>query len=100
MFVLMTDGTQAPRDADAPGRLGGANNTARSEVTATDIAQVPRPSQGSATLAAGSSAGGTALAEIFASEFGTFVLAKAVTLHEAVVGTLDLQVSVRPSAPA
>ena len=45
MFISMIDDTQAPRDANAPGGFGGADNTARSEGTATDGAQVkiPRP---------------------------------------------------------
>ena len=39
MFIFMIDDTQAPRDAS--GGLGGADNTARFEGTATDGAQGP-----------------------------------------------------------
>ena len=39
MFVLMVDDTQVPRAAS--GGLGGANNTARFEGTATDGARGP-----------------------------------------------------------
>ena len=39
MFISMVDDTQAPRDASS--RLGGADNTARFEGTATDGAQGP-----------------------------------------------------------
>ena len=37
----MANDTQAPRDANAPGGLGGVDNTARFEVTATDEVQGP-----------------------------------------------------------
>ena len=39
MFMLMVDDTQVPRDASDG--LGGADDTARSEGTATDGAQGP-----------------------------------------------------------
>ena len=42
MFISMVDDTQAPRDAS--GGLGGADDTARSEGTATDGAQGPEAS--------------------------------------------------------
>ena len=41
MFVPMADDTQAPRGTNAPGGFGGADDTARSEGTATDGAQCP-----------------------------------------------------------
>ena len=37
----MANDTQAPRDANAPGGLGGVDNTARFEGTAMDGAQSP-----------------------------------------------------------
>ena len=46
MFLFMTDDTQALRDAS--GGPGGADNTARSEGTATDGARAPVPEEAGA----------------------------------------------------
>ena len=42
MFISMAADTQAPRDANASGEPGGADNTAWFEGTATDGAQGPK----------------------------------------------------------
>ena len=41
MFLFMADDMQAPRDADTPGGIDGADNAARCEVMATDGARDP-----------------------------------------------------------
>ena len=42
MFIFMIDDTQAPRGTNTPGGFGGADDTARSEGTATDGARGPK----------------------------------------------------------
>ena len=48
MFIFMSDDTQAPRDANAPSGLSGADDTARPDEAAADDGRAPVPEEAGA----------------------------------------------------